>query len=105
MAKSEEGRKLDLFQLKQCVVQMHDLVQKLYKEEGTNVCQPCNSKAIQKLQKENPKTPIKMLLCPSCKQQFMKLNNKWAVASLVDIILMMGDAGVPLPPKRDTWPT
>jgi transcription elongation factor Elf1 len=99
----EGGRKLDLFLLKQCAVQLHEVVQSLHSCADRVTCPFCGSDVLSRLAKSKSDKRLGIVVhCKECQKQFMVSDQEEVIRKIVDVILLMGDANVPLPPKRET---
>jgi transposase-like protein len=95
---------LNLFFLKQCAVLLHEVVQSLHLSIEEVSCPFCKSSSntVRKAKSKEDATKGAHIFCKKCSKTFVVIDNKNTANKIVDILLLLGDAGVPMPPKRDT---
>ena len=91
---------LDLFLLKRGVVVLHEVLQALPKYSAQCDCPLCGKNIKLKARKKSAKLKGRVCVCTSCSHSFVVPDYESIANQILDAIVMFGDAGVPLPPKR-----
>ena len=103
MTAADDGRQLNMFLLKQCAVLLHETVHSLHSCQDRVDCPFCGSDVLSRRAKsKSDKRRGVVVHCKECQKQFLVADQEDVVRRIVDVILLMGDANVPLPPKRET---
>lgn len=81
---------------------MHEVLQALPKYSNQVNCPLCGGVIKLKARKKTAKLKGRVCVCSSCSHAFVVPDYEDIANQILDVIVMFGDAGVPLPPKRGT---
>jgi len=99
----KEVNHLDLFLLKRGVVVLHEVLQALPKYSNQCGCPLCGKRVKLKARKKKEQLHMgRICVCTSCSHSFVVPDYTRVANKILDAILMFGDAGVPLPPKKNS---
>ena len=79
---------------------MHEVLQALPKYSLQCDCPLCGGSIKLKARKKTAKLNGRVCVCSSCSHSFVVPNYEHVANQILDAIVMFGDAGVPLPPKK-----